>query len=428
MEHLSDEAERELESLVQSIEDEAAQTAAMPVVAPLPRIKPSDLARLRAEGLVELAVADLAPPATPSPISLPRLTADDAKAMAAEVDSERARQSLPAVTALAFAGLEASEAERAEIASALEAVFIAVARATGLAQVRQTVSEFVAAANTDSDGPQRRFAALEIVLEGLGRPALLSLATAGIKGPPLDPTIDGLLAFLQGPAAPALLDCIAGLPQPAGELLMPRLLALKPRAETLQARIARTPAYMAHALLQYATTLKEEDRIATYIAAVAHAHPDVRHLAATRVPRANLLARPETLYPLVSDSDPGLRQLAISVVLTAKDDAVAPYLVQLFDIPDFPLPERRRVIRSLGAMPTREVIVALRKEFRTQPNAETLATCAMALGRTGDEVSRGALQATASKLFANAELKKACLDALRLLDARKAASDKQERS
>lgn len=426
VEHLSADAERELHGLLQAIDEERSMGPTLPkAAAGRPRLGPSDLLRLRMNGLAEIESSDLDPGPAAQPINLAILTGEEARAMAAEVDSERAKQSLPAITALAFAGLEATAVQRAEIEGAIEAVFVSLARAAGLSQVRQTVANFVEAAQTDSDEPHRRFQALEIVLAGLGRPVFLSLALATLKGPAVDPEVAAILSFLSPAAAPALLDCIAAETQAVGELLMPRLLALKPRPDVLGSRIHRVPAYIAMALLEHATTFAEADRIATYIAAVAHKQPEIRHFAATKVPRANLLARPETLYPLVNDSDPGLRQLAISVVLTAKDNAVAPYLAQLLDLTDLPLPERRRVIRSLGSMPARESVMALRKEFRSQTNAETAATCALALARAGDEFSRPAIQDTANRLFVNADLKKGCLEAIRILDARKASATQQ---
>jgi hypothetical protein len=420
VELLSDEAEREFNALLAAVDDQRRRGPTLQSDPSLPpRIGPADLIALRRGGLVDLRAPELeARPA--GPVRLEPLQADECQALAAEIEAERARQSLPALVALSLAPLDATPDERAELIHAEEAVFLSVARAAGLAQIQALLAALVEEARADVDGTQRRFPALQAALEGLGGPAILSLATDGVRAAPLEPVVENILSFLQPSAAGPLLDCIALAQLPAAEALMPRLLALKPRAELIASRVARVPAPIAMALLEHAATFPEAERIQAFLAAVAHPDGDVRHHAATRVPRADLIARPETLYPLVTDSDTGLRQLAISLVLTARDDSVAPYLLQLLDATDLPLPERRRVIRSLGSMPTRTVIQALRKEFRTQPNPETAATCAIALGRVGDEGSRNDLLERANKRFGHAELKKACLEAIRMLDARKA--------
>lgn len=421
IEYLDEHAERELNDLLQVIEEERSRGPEIPVTE-RPRLGPSEIPRLRSSGLLEIQAADLDPRgAIPA---LQALTPAEARALVEEAESERSKQSLPAITALAFAGLDAAGSERTEIVTALGSIFVSIARAAGLDQVLETVDQFVEAARTDSDGPHRRFEALPLVLDGLGTQTLLSLCVAAVTGPKLDSAVDRILGFLQPGAAPAFLDALASAPQATAEILLPRFLSLQPQPGVLRIRIARVPALLAQPLLDFAKTFPEGDQIEIYVAAIAHADPGIRHLAAGRVPREVLLKFPESLYPLVNDSDANLRQLAVSVLLSSKDVSAVPYLVQMLDRADLDLAERRRVIRSLGSLPTRESISALRNEFRTQMNPETAASCAMALGRAGDEISRTALEQVVAKRT-HPELKAACANALRMLDSRRTAGGTQ---
>lgn len=426
IEHLGPDAERELLALVQTIEDERIAPPVLPAPGDLrPRPERADPSLLLRSGVSEIAPADL----DTRPAAPPRfepLTGDEMKSMAVEVNLERARQSLPAVTALAFAGLEGAAEQRAEAAEAIGAVLVSLARAVGLAQVPKTVTAFVEAARTDRDGPQRRYAALEVVREGLGSPLLLALCTNQLANGQPDAAVDAILSFLTPAAAPALLDCVDTVPAGVRDRITKCLVALQPPAQLLAARIAGVPADVASALLQYANGFAEEERIAAYVAAVAHPATEVRHLAATSVPRDKLLERPELLYPLFDDEDASLRQMAISVLLATRDISAAPFLVRMLDRDDLAPPERRRVIRSLGSMRTRESVAAVRREFRAPREPETRATSALALGRLGDEFSRALLEETVAKLLENKDLKKACAEALRLLDARRDNFARQE--
>lgn len=379
-----------------------------------------DLEVLKMKGVADLTADDLAQHADAATAkALQGLTREELAQVRAELLEPEAVRLERTLHALAWATQAATPAQTAQLMEALRALMKLLAEGRRLDVISLAFKNAVLAVRAAPAGADARIRVVKQASENLGHPAVLEAVLPLLDEPATAESALAVLRFLQPSAIAALLDRLGTLKTREGRARLVELLAAgATRAEDVAARLPTAPEEVAELLL---SLVKETDPKWWFAMKAAMAHPGkaVRRAAVQRLTREKVLALRFELYALAGGDDPEIRNALLPRLVSAKDPGVVPVIARLLGqrakLDDA---ERKSLVVALGVVGGEAACNLLKRELENEAEAlELRCAAALALGSSGDERCRPALEAYAKKLLGRGPLKDACAEGLKRLDA-----------